>query len=84
MQNAECRRGNWATGGAGRAAWAGEAFVSRHAGRVVRRSMSRHPPGSALLGFVPLPPSLLGLIILITLIYVFSAEATKRFFYRER
>jgi hypothetical protein len=46
--------------------------------------MSRHPPGSALLGFVPLPPSLLGLIILITLIYVFSAEATKRFFYRER
>jgi Mg2+-importing ATPase len=41
-------------------------------------------PGSALLGFVPLPPSLLGLIILITLIYVFSAEATKRFFYRGR
>jgi Mg2+-importing ATPase len=39
-------------------------------------------PGSAFLGFVPLPPSLLGLIILITLIYVFSAEAAKRLFYR--
>ena len=39
-------------------------------------------PGATLLGFVPLSPRLLAIIMLITAAYVASAELTKHFFYR--
>ncbi|MCW5852315.1 MAG: magnesium-translocating P-type ATPase [Anaerolineae bacterium] len=39
-------------------------------------------PGHEWLDFVPLPLPLLGLLLLITLLYVAAAEVTKRFFYR--
>jgi Mg2+-importing ATPase len=39
-------------------------------------------PGSELLGFTPLPPALLLAVIVITALYVASAELLKRWFYR--
>ncbi len=40
-------------------------------------------PHADLLGFTPLPLSLLALLVGITLLYVMAAEVTKSFFYRE-
>ena len=39
-------------------------------------------PYAGVLGFVPLPASLLGLVAAITALYVLAAELTKRWFYR--
>ena len=39
-------------------------------------------PVAGWLGFVPLPPSILGAIILITVLYTIAAEVTKSHFYR--
>ncbi|HEY0993949.1 MAG TPA: magnesium-translocating P-type ATPase [Kofleriaceae bacterium] len=41
-------------------------------------------PYAGVLGFVPLPASLLGLLAAITVLYVAAAELTKRWFYRAR
>jgi hypothetical protein len=38
-------------------------------------------PFSALLGFTPLPASLMALLLLINLLYVVAAELTKKVFY---
>lgn len=38
-------------------------------------------PGSGYLGFVPLPPSLLGLVVGIALAYALTVEVTKRYFH---
>ncbi len=39
-------------------------------------------PPAALLGFRPLPGPMLGVLVAITALYVFAAEAAKRWFYR--
>jgi Mg2+-importing ATPase len=41
-------------------------------------------PGSAALGFVPLPPAIIGSLVLITAVYVALAELLKKRFYRDR
>src|SRR5262249_31361814 len=41
-------------------------------------------PYASVLGFVPLPASLLGLVAAITALYVAATELTKRWFYRMR
>ena len=41
-------------------------------------------PLTRVFGFVPLPPSLLGTIVLITIAYVAATELQKRWFYRSR
>jgi Mg2+-importing ATPase len=38
-------------------------------------------PFSALLGFVPLPPFIMAVLLLITALYVVATEVTKKFFY---
>jgi hypothetical protein len=38
-------------------------------------------PGSGYLGFVPLPPSLLGLVVGIASAYALTVEVTKRYFH---
>jgi Mg2+-importing ATPase len=38
-------------------------------------------PFSALLGFVPLPPFIMAILLLITALYVVATEVTKKFFY---
>jgi Mg2+-importing ATPase len=39
-------------------------------------------PGASLLGFAPIPASLLAAVLAITVLYVFAAELLKRWFYR--
>jgi Mg2+-importing ATPase len=41
-------------------------------------------PASNLLGFAPLPPLVLGLIVLVTIGYVLIVEVTKKYFYTKR
>jgi len=41
-------------------------------------------PHAAVLGFVPLPPHLLGALVLVTVAYAGSAELLKAWFYRRR
>jgi Mg2+-importing ATPase len=39
-------------------------------------------PFAASLGFVPIPGTLLAIVLTFTVLYVFAAEGTKRWFYR--
>jgi Mg2+-importing ATPase len=41
-----------------------------------------YTPLGAVLGFIPLPLSLLGAILLLTLTYLFLVQAVKTWFYR--
>ena len=41
-------------------------------------------PGASVFGFVPLPPSLLGAVLALTLAYVAAVEMAKRRFFGRR
>jgi Mg2+-importing ATPase len=69
---------------------AGNPFKSRPSGRLViavaavslAGALLPYTPLGAVLGFIPLPLSLLGAILLLTLTYLFLVQAVKTWFYR--
>jgi len=69
---------------------AGNPFRSRPSGRLViavaavslAGALLPYTPLGAVLGFIPLPLSLLGAILLLTLTYLFLVQAVKTWFYR--
>jgi Mg2+-importing ATPase len=69
---------------------AGNPFRSRPSGRLLiaviaiaaAGALMPYTPLGALLGFIPLPVSLLGAIALLTLTYLFVVQVVKTWFYR--
>jgi Mg2+-importing ATPase len=57
-------------------------FYSTAAVALITLSLPYIPGLNTLLGFTPLPFSLIATLIGITLVYIFLNEATKRYFYR--
>ncbi len=49
---------------------------------VVAVALPYVPAAQALFGFVPLPPTLLAVLVLITLLYTAASEAAKQVFFR--